>query len=354
MSDDAPDIDLEDFLKQGGIDLEEMNEDGLLNKEKQFPSAEETKNSIVETYNTDPDDKMSGWLIKSSIRMEKDSGEDILGYMINGIGNGLKMGLKIFTEKKQYFAIKNGTLYWYTHERAREAENQIDVKTAKAIEINKNSPKEFYILYKKKCYRLICDEEHEAQKWVNSLKAVKDMDSEHLDINRYEKQKIYSKITGRSMYKDYDNLLEQYEDDMHDVIERKLQEYLQKRNKWKSVESTINQQAKSGLKKQQSKKEVYNEQSQQQVFKQDEENFVRGLPETTELMNKMNPNQIDIYEAAFGAEDAIHAQQVCKKIQSRAVKKVMTKSFIKNTKNDELEFSRNNQGERFKTEVNGH
>ena len=36
---------------------------------------------------------------------------------------------------------------------------------------------------------------------------------------------------------------------MHDLIERKLQEYLQKRNKWKSVESSINQQAKSGIKK---------------------------------------------------------------------------------------------------------
>ena len=42
---------------------------------------------------------MAGWLTKSSIRMEKDGmGEDILGFMINGIGNSLKMGLKIFTE----------------------------------------------------------------------------------------------------------------------------------------------------------------------------------------------------------------------------------------------------------------
>lgn len=81
------------------------------------------------TYNTDPDDKMHGWLTKSSIKMEKNGGEDILGFMINGIGNSLKMGLKIFTEtiqikqKKQFFAIKNSILYWYSHERAREAEN---------------------------------------------------------------------------------------------------------------------------------------------------------------------------------------------------------------------------------------
>lgn len=80
---------------------------------KSFPDCEEKK-----TYNTNPDENMHGWLTKSSIKMEKDEG-DILGHMINGIGNGLKAGFKIFTEtiqikqKKQYFAIKNGVLYWY-------------------------------------------------------------------------------------------------------------------------------------------------------------------------------------------------------------------------------------------------
>ena len=112
---------------------------------------------------------MAGWLTKSSIRMEKDGNtEDILGFMINGIGSGLKLGLKIFTEtiqikqKKQFFAIKNGILYWYSHERSREAINQIDIKATKAIEINKSNPKEFYILSKKKCYRLECAHENEA------------------------------------------------------------------------------------------------------------------------------------------------------------------------------------------------
>lgn len=100
--------------------------------------------------------------------MEKDGGEDILGFMINGIGNGLKMGFKLFTEtiqmkqKKQFFAIKNGIIYWYTHERAREAVNQIEIKQAKAIEINKQNPREFYILSKSKCYRLLCEHDLEA------------------------------------------------------------------------------------------------------------------------------------------------------------------------------------------------
>ena len=43
------------------------------------------------------------------------------------------------------------------------------------------------------------------------MRAVRDQDSDFLNINRYEKLKIYSKITGKSMYKDYDLLLEAYE-----------------------------------------------------------------------------------------------------------------------------------------------
>ena len=45
---------------------------------------------------------------------------------------------------------------------------------------------------------------------------------------------------------------------MHDIIEKKLQEFLQKKNKWKSIEQSINSQAKKGFMKQvtNSKKEL--------------------------------------------------------------------------------------------------
>ena len=65
-------------------------------------------------------------------------------------------------------------LYWYTHERAREAIKHVDVKLAKAVDLNPENPREFYMVFKKKCYRLLCEHEAEAQKWVNSLKAVRD------------------------------------------------------------------------------------------------------------------------------------------------------------------------------------
>jgi hypothetical protein len=182
---------------------------------------------------------MSGWLVKSSVKMGGGSGNggdgDLLGMVFNGIGSGLKFGIKTFTETiqikqiKQYFALKNGVLYWYIHERAREALNSVDIKSTKAVDLSPENPKEFYIIIKKKCYRLQCEHEGEALKWVNSLKAVRQGESlgnEHLDENRYEKLKVYNRITGKSLYKEYDSLLEFYEDQVHEAIEAKLMDYL--------------------------------------------------------------------------------------------------------------------------------
>lgn len=145
--------------------------------------------------------------------------------VISGIGGGMKLGLKLVTDaiqiktSQKYFAIKHGILYCYSHERARIASKEIIVKEAKAIERDQKNPKEFYIIYKKKCYRLACDREDECLKWVNSLKMVFANDSDQLDVNRYEKQKIFSRITGKSMYKDYELLLEEYENKVHIEIE---------------------------------------------------------------------------------------------------------------------------------------
>jgi thiamine biosynthesis protein ThiC len=64
---------------------------------------------------------------------------------------------------------------------------------------------------------------------VNSLKAARDggfsggIDDPN-DAYRYEKLKIYSRVTGKSMYKEYDAMLEAYEELMQEQIESKLVE----------------------------------------------------------------------------------------------------------------------------------
>jgi hypothetical protein len=106
------------------------------------------------------------------------TGDDLVGSVLSGIGAGVKIGFKLFTDtisikkKKNFFAIKNTILYWYGKENSREAKNNIPIKEMKTVEINSKNPKEFYIFYKKKCYRFEGTSEFIALKWVNSLKLV--------------------------------------------------------------------------------------------------------------------------------------------------------------------------------------
>lgn len=86
--------------------------------------------------------------------------------------------------------------------------------------------------------------EHEALKWVNSLKMVKDMDSDFLNENRYENQKIYTKITGKTVFKDYEVLLEQYESKVHESIQTKLLAHMAKNFKSKPQNNPPPQQPK--------------------------------------------------------------------------------------------------------------
>lgn len=57
---------MDDFLKQGGIDLEvpeeEVKDDISCAKDKPIEPA-------VSVYNTDPDERMCGYLVKSSVKM---------------------------------------------------------------------------------------------------------------------------------------------------------------------------------------------------------------------------------------------------------------------------------------------
>ena len=90
-------------------------------------------------------------------------------------------------QKREYFAIKNGILYSYAYERAREAKKMIPLKETKGIQRDEKNSKEFYIIYKKKCYKLAADSENECLKWVNSLKYVLSNSDDNTDLNRYEK-----------------------------------------------------------------------------------------------------------------------------------------------------------------------
>ena len=111
-------------------------------KEQEVPE-EEKENRDVE-----PDEMMRGFLMKESNKINSGEGEgNLISEMVGGLDYGLKFGAKLFKDtvgkavpfnqlEKEFFALKNGILYWYTHERARKANGSIIVKNIEAIEIN--------------------------------------------------------------------------------------------------------------------------------------------------------------------------------------------------------------------------
>ena len=115
--------------------------------------------------------------------------------------------------EKEYFALKNGILYWYPHERARKAKGQIIVRNIDALEINPKNKLEITLLYQKKMYRLqSLDTTQYALKWFNSLKMVKEMgDIHNLDPDRYMKLTVYQRENGRVVFRDFELLLTAYE-----------------------------------------------------------------------------------------------------------------------------------------------
>ena len=70
--------------------------------------------------------------------------------------------------------------------------------------------------------------------------------------------------------------------------------------------------------------------------KVDEEQFIASLPETNDLMNKINPSQIDLFHAAFGSEDLAYALLIKKKLKQKAQKKALKKQRSKSRENGRL------------------
>lgn len=90
--------------------------------------------------------------MKQSQKLAKEGEGDLLKGLVSGIGDGLKFGAKLLKDtvgkaglqlsklEKQFFALKNGILYWYVHERARKAQGSIIVKNIEAMEILAKNP----------------------------------------------------------------------------------------------------------------------------------------------------------------------------------------------------------------------
>lgn len=66
----------------------------------------------------------------------------------------------------------------------------------------------------------------EAEMWVKSIELVMSKSEEYLNLDRYVDEKVFSKITGKSLFKDYETILEEYRKKLweEELRKRKIEE----------------------------------------------------------------------------------------------------------------------------------
>ena len=170
-------FDMESFLKEGGIEGE--NEEDLDSKA--------TSGGREELLNLK---QIEGWALKEKHKT--------------------KMRGKLKYQKR-WFSLINGTLYWYLRPKARNAQNSIAISTIKELQVKKD--RGIILDTGDKKYKLKLENREEREKWVKCIQFNQEDDSEDITTsnNRFLNVKIYEKIGGRSMFKDYDQMVEEVE-----------------------------------------------------------------------------------------------------------------------------------------------
>ncbi len=95
--------------------------------------------------------------------------------MVGGIAGSLNL------KKKQYVAIKRGVLYQYETEKSREATERMQLKKMITCSVDRINENQFSILFKNFYLTIDCKDKWECQKWVNSIKLVKENIEEYVN-----------------------------------------------------------------------------------------------------------------------------------------------------------------------------
>jgi hypothetical protein len=87
---------------------------------------------------------------------------------------------------------------------------------------DEDSKKSFYFLYKRKVFRLEAKNSTECDMWVKSLELVMSKSEEYLDLDRYVDEKIFTKVSGKSLFKDYETILQEHRKKLWEEHQAKL------------------------------------------------------------------------------------------------------------------------------------
>ena len=148
---------------------------------------------------------------------------------------------------KRYFRIKKGHLYWYTKEDSDKAQNDLDIKKIEQLEINQDNDKMILIVYKNKLYKLEHNNRDYIQRWYKSLCLVRSKSEEYLNLDRYVDAQVFERVTGKSMFRDFESILKEHAKGIED--ERRKEEEEAKRIRDEEIQKEIKTEIESRKKK---------------------------------------------------------------------------------------------------------
>lgn len=227
---------LDDFLKEGGIDIDDL--DQKVDKEEQkLAQMSKQKSEEVKVKVIVGREEMSGWLFKSNDDLKEDKALlDTVLYTVTDTFHSVVDNINK-TRTKRFFRIKKGHLYWYTKQDADKAQNDLDIKKIDRLEICQENEKMILIVYQDKLYKLEADNKDYVEEWFKSIALVRSKSEEYLNLDRYVDTKVFERITGKSLFKDFEQILQEQFDKIEQ--EKKRVEEQQKKLRDAEVEREL-------------------------------------------------------------------------------------------------------------------
>lgn len=202
------DFNIDDFLKEGGIDIDQLDEKSENNedqknahlKNKKLKEKEEKKKIVGR-------EDMSGWLFKSKDDLKQNKA--LLDTVLYTVTDTFHSVVDNINKKrtKRFFRIKKGHLYWYTKEEADKAQNDLDIRKIDQMEICNDNEKMLLIVINNDLYKLEADNKEYIEEWYKSIALVRSKSEEYLNLDRYVDSKVFEKITGKSLFRDFEEIL---------------------------------------------------------------------------------------------------------------------------------------------------
>ena len=228
------DMDFETFMRDGGIDLAELDERQIEEAKKRNKMKNQNRDKVLDTKG---DENIKGNMYMQITAIEESSNffgtiMSTVSDTVNAVANKM-----IKNNTKKFFCMKNKKLYIYRNPNAKIADDEIIVKNIEMMKMDEEDPRGFYMIYKRNLYRLATQKAHEAEKWFKSIELVMSKSEEYLDLNRYVDEKIFTKVTGKSLFKDYETIIEENKKLLWEIEMKKRQILTKRRDKNEKAES---------------------------------------------------------------------------------------------------------------------